>query len=130
MREVAVWSPSDELSARHDEYPCVPVLSQREDRPVPQRLDEEKRRQRHGPPLRRLGPAEKSLHERRYQPQGMDNDYHGIVTAPTFDRTTGPKPALIPPRGQKLQKPLNSDDSHAYNQVHDVQRTPRPTTKS
>src|SRR5687768_17850771 len=53
MREVAVWSPPDEFSARHYEYPCVPVLSQRQDRPVPQRLDEEKRRQRHRPPDRK-----------------------------------------------------------------------------
>src|SRR5687768_11555064 len=36
MREVAVWSPPDERSARHDEYPRIPVLSQGEDRPVPQ----------------------------------------------------------------------------------------------
>src|SRR5215216_6159574 len=130
MRKIAVWSPPDEFSARHNEYPCVPVLSQRQDRPVPQRLDEEKRRQRHGPPYRGLGPAQKTLDERRDQPQRMNCDYHGIVTAPSLDRTTGPKPTLIPPRVQKLQKPLNPDDSHAYNQVHDVQRTPRPTTKS
>src|SRR5687768_18411820 len=130
MREVTVWSPPDEFSARHYEYPCVPVLSQRQDRPVPQRLDEEKRRQRHRPPRRRLGPAQKPFDERRDQPQSMDGDYQGIVTTPTLDRATSKEPPLIPPRVRELQQTLNPDDSHANNQIHDVQRTPRPTAKS
>ena len=58
----------------------------------------------------------------------MDGDYHGIVTASALDRTTGSKPDLIPARVSELQQTLDPDDSHAYNQVHDVQRT--LTTKS
>src|SRR5215203_5345505 len=129
MRKIAVCSPPDEFSARHNEYPCVPVLSQRQDRPVPQRLDEEKRRQRHGPPHWRLGPAQKTLDERRDQPQSMYGDYQGIVGAPTLDCATGPKPDLIPARVSELQQTLDPDDSHAYNQVHDVQRHPAPPHK-
>jgi hypothetical protein len=60
----------------------------------------------------------------------MDGDYHGIVTTPTLDRATGPKPDLIPARVSELQQTLDPDDSHAYNQVDDVQRPPRPTTKN
>src|SRR5215203_2451971 len=104
MGEVTVWSPPDEFSARLYEYPCVPVLSQRQDRPVPQRLDEEKRRQRHGPPRRRLGAAQKPCDERRDQPQSMYGDYHGIVSAPPLDRATSKEPPLIPPRIKELQQ--------------------------
>jgi hypothetical protein len=51
----------------------------------------------------------------------MDGDYHRIVTTPTLDRTSSPKPDLISARVSELQQTLNPDDSHAYNQVHDVQ---------
>jgi hypothetical protein len=60
----------------------------------------------------------------------MDGDYHRIVTAPTLDRTTSKESPLVPPRIKELQQTLDADDSHAYNQVHDVQRALRPTTKS
>src|SRR5215208_5305908 len=79
-------------------------------------------------PRRRLWPAQKTLDERGEQPQRMDGDYHRIVTTPTLDRTSSPKPDLISARVSELQQTLNPDDSHAYNQVHDVQRALRPTT--
>src|SRR5688500_15243618 len=129
MGEVAVRSPPDELPARHDEYPRVPVLSQRQNGPVPQRLDEQERRQRQRPPQRRLRPAQKTLHERRDQPQSMDGYYHRIVTTLPLDRATSPKPTLVPPRESEFQKSLNPNEHLAHDQHHYVVRTSRPTIK-
>src|SRR5829696_2862599 len=58
MGEIAVRSTTDDLTARHDEYSRVPVHAKSDYCPVPQRLHEQERHQRHGPPRRDLGPAQ------------------------------------------------------------------------
>src|SRR5215207_10166204 len=98
MGEVTVRSTLHEFSAWHDEYSRVPIPSEREYRPVPKRLDEQERRKRQGPPRRNLWPTQKSLDERRDQPESMKPHQHRIVTSPPLDSPPGPQPPLIPPR--------------------------------
>jgi hypothetical protein len=59
----------------------------------------------------------------------MDGDYHGIVTTPTLDRTTSPKPDLIPARVSELQQTLDRNERHPSIQHRNIQRTLHPTTK-
>jgi hypothetical protein len=53
----------------------------------------------------------------------MDGDHHGKVTATALDRTTSPKPDLVPPRVPELQEPLDRNEHHPRNQQRNVQRT-------
>src|SRR5215210_1897952 len=130
MGEVTVRSAPDELSAGHDEYSRVPVHPQGEDRPVPQRLDEQERREWQRPPHRDLRPAQKPLDERREQPQSMHSDHHRIMTVPPLDRATCPEPNLVPPRIPELQQALDGDETNTHYQQHDVQRTLSSATSS
>jgi hypothetical protein len=93
-------------------------------------LDEQKRCQRHRPPYRRLGTAQKALDERRNQPQSMDGDHNRIVAGPALDRPASPKPPLVPPRVKELQQALEPDKHHADYEQYDVQSPSRPITKS
>src|SRR5918998_4571108 len=112
MREDPIRPAPDEPAPGHHEDAHVPILAQGRDGPVPQGLDEQEERERHGPPRRRLRTAQESLDERAGEPQGMHGDHRRVMPPPPLHRPPRPQARLVAPRVPQLEQTLQRHERH------------------
>jgi hypothetical protein len=115
------------LRTGYDQYPGVPVLAQREDRPVAQQLHEEEESQRHGPEGRKNRSAQGAFDKRGEEPQDVHGDYQGIVPLSSLDGSAGAKYALVAAGKYELQEALESHERHGQNEKSTGAHTELPT---